>query len=262
MLKDLTTLDFEVRERVATIRLNRPEAANGFNLVMASELAVVAQHCDMSKEVKAVLLSANGRFFSAGGDLKAMANSGPDIALEVKRMADELHRAISTFQRMKAPLVVAVNGTCAGAGFSLAITGDVVIAATSAKFTMAYTSVGLSPDGSSTYFLPRLVGLRKAQELMFTNRTLSSKEALDWGLISAVFEDLSLRAAAADIASKLAHGSLAAHGAVKELLMTTFANPLETQMELEGRRIAAAAASSDGKEGIEAFVQKRLPQFG
>lgn len=261
MLNDLTTLVFEIRDRVATIRLNRPEVANGFNLTMASELAAVAQHCDLSSNVKAVLLSGNGRFFSAGGDVKAMAGSGSNVALEVKRMADELHRAISTFQRMKAPLVVAVNGTCAGAGFSLALTGDIVVAASSAKFTMAYTSIGLSPDGSSTYFLPRLVGLRRAQELMFTNRTLSSKEALDWGLISAVVDDEDLPTAAADMAAKLARGSLTAHGAVKELLMTTFANPLETQMELEGRRIAAAAASPDGQEGIESFVQKRPARF-
>ncbi|HUG00074.1 MAG TPA: enoyl-CoA hydratase/isomerase family protein [Ilumatobacter sp.] len=261
MLKDLTTLDFEILDRVATIRLNRPEAANGFNLTMASELATVAQHCDLNSNVKAVLLSGNGRFFSAGGDVKAMAGAGSNVGQEVKRMADELHRAISTFQRMNAPLVVAVNGTCAGAGFSLALTGDIVVAASSAKFTMAYTSIGLSPDGGSTYFLPRLVGLRKAQELMFTNRTLTSEEALDWGLISAVVGDADLPTAAADMAAKLANGSLMANSAVKELLLTTFANPLETQMELEGRRIAAAAASPNGHEGIRAFVQKRPARF-
>jgi 2-(1,2-epoxy-1,2-dihydrophenyl)acetyl-CoA isomerase len=173
MLNDLTTIAFDIRDRIATIRLNRSDAANGLNLTMASELAAAALHCDLSSEVKVVVLTGTGRFFSAGGDVKAMADAGSNVAQVVKRIADEVHRAISIFQRMKPPLIVAVNGTCAGGGFSLALTGDMVIAAASAKFTMAYTSSGLSPDGSSTYFLPRLVGLRRAQELMFTNRMWS-----------------------------------------------------------------------------------------
>jgi len=176
-------------------------------------------------------------------------------------MADELHRAISTFQRMSAPLIVAVNGTCAGAGFSLALTGDIVLAASTAKFTMAYTSAGLSPDGSSTYFLPRLVGLRKAQELMFTNRVLNAQEAYEWGLVTKVVEDPQLADTAHSIASQLADGPLEAHRTVKALLLSTFAGTLETQMELEGRHISIAAASPDGLEGIQAFVQKRQPRF-
>lgn len=261
MQHDLTTLKFDINDRIATIRLARPDAANGFNLVMAAELAQVAQACDLNQEVKAVVLTGEGRFFSAGGDLKSMAAAGDHVARDVKRMADELHRAISTFQRMSAPLVVAVNGTCAGAGFSLAISGDVVLAAASAKFTMAYTSAGLSPDGSSTYFLPRLVGLRKAQELMLTNRVLSGQEAYEWGLVTQVVDDAALATATQDIASKLANGSLASHRAVKHLLLGTFSATLETQMELEGRQIAAAAASADGQEGIAAFVQRRPPRF-
>lgn len=261
MPTDLTTLKFEIRDRVANIRLSRPEAANGFNLTMATELAHVAQDCDLRSDVKAVLLTGEGSFFSAGGDLKSMAAAGDNTAREVKRIADALHRAISTFQRMDAPLVVAVNGTCAGAGFSLALAGDMVLAASSAKFTMAYTRAGLSPDGGSTYFLPRLVGLRKAQELMFTNRVLTGKEAYEWGLVTSVVDDSELAAAAADMVSKLANGSLKSHSAVKKLLLSTFAATLETQMELEGRYISNAAASPDGVEGIQAFIQKRQPRF-
>jgi 2-(1,2-epoxy-1,2-dihydrophenyl)acetyl-CoA isomerase len=261
MFQTLSTLKYELQKRVATISLNRPEAANGFNLAMASELAAVAQHCDLDPSIKAVLLKGEGRFFSAGGDLKSMAAAGASVAIEVKRMADELHRAISTFQRMRAPLVVAVNGACAGAGFSLAVSGDIVLAAASAKFSMAYTSLGLSPDGSSTYFLPRLIGLRKTQELMLTNRSLTSDEALAWGLITSVTSDADLPHASAEVASKLADGSLSAHASIKELLLQTFDNSLETQMELEGRRIAAATASVDGQEGVRAFVEKRKPNF-
>lgn len=261
MPSNLQTLTFKIQDRVAFITLARPEAANGLNLAMATELALVAQECDLNAEVKAVLLTAEGRFFSAGGDLKSMAAAGAGAGREVKRMADELHRAISSFQRMRAPLVIAANGTCAGAGFSLALTGDVVVAAKSAKFTMAYTNAGLSPDGSSTYFLPRLVGLRRAQELMFTNRVLTAVEALDWGLVTAVVDDADLQNSASAMATRLAAGSLESHRAVKDLLLGTFGNSLETQMELEGRYIAAAAASPDGQEGIQAFVQKRPPRF-
>lgn len=260
-MQNLSTLQFAVRDRVAIIHLARPEAANGINLTMASELAAVAQHCDLDSTIKAALITGEGRFFSAGGDVKSMASLGSTVALEVKRMADELHRAISTFQRMKAPLVVAVNGTCAGAGFSLAATGDIVIAATSAKFTMAYTSIGLTADGSSTYFLPRLIGLRRTQELMLTNRTLTSSEALAWGLITSVVDNDALFDTAVETAATLARGPLSAHGAIKELLLASFNNGLETQMELEGRRISAASASSDGKEGIQAFVERRRPSF-
>ena len=261
MLQTFSTLEYELQDRVATIRLNRPEAANGFNLAMATELAEVAQHCDLNPAIKAVLLTGEGRFFSAGGDLRSIAATGTNAALEVKRMADELHRAISTFQRMKSPLVVAVNGTCAGAGFSLAVTGDIVIAAASARFAMAYTSIGMSPDGSSTYFLPRLIGLRKTQELMFTNRSLTSEEALAWGLITQVTSDADLSETASAVACRLADGPLTAHAAIKALMLVTFENSLETQMELEGRFISSASASADGQEGVRAFVEKRKPVF-
>jgi 2-(1,2-epoxy-1,2-dihydrophenyl)acetyl-CoA isomerase len=257
MSDEFTTLKFDVRDRVATITLSRPEVGNAINLAMASELARAAQVCDLDTAIKTVVLTGEGRAFSVGGDLRAMAAAADGAALEVKRMADELHRAVSAFQRMDAPLVVAVNGTCAGAGLSLAITGDIVLAAASARFTAAYTKAGLSPDGSSTYFLPRLVGLRRAQEILFTNRLFTSAEALEWGLLTQVVEDAELGAAATHMASRLAGRSLMAHGAVKELLLGSMTNGLETQMELEGRHISRSAQSADGQAGILAFVHQR-----
>lgn len=164
------TLIVDRRDKIVTIALNRPEDAHCLNGQMATELASVAAQCDTDSSVRAVVLTSSGRFFCAGGDVKAMAGLGKDTANAMKRMADELHRAISAFSRMRAPLIVAVNGVAAGAGFSLAVTGDIVIASESASFIMAYTAVGLSPDGSSSYFLPRLIGLRRTQELMLTNR--------------------------------------------------------------------------------------------
>ncbi|BCI53970.1 enoyl-CoA hydratase [Mycolicibacterium litorale] len=259
-MSEYHTVTFDQSGPVARIVLNRPDAANGMNDTMTAELADVAARCD-TPATKAVVLTGSGRFFCAGGDLKAFATA-PSRGRFIKGVADDLHRAISTFARMDAVLVTAVNGAAAGAGFSLAVAGDLVLAAESASFTMAYTKVGLSPDGSASYHLPRLVGLRRAQELMLTNRTLSAAQALDWGLVTDVVADTELGDRATALAEQLAGGSAPSHGAVKALLLASSKNGLEEQMELEGRTIARRADSADGREGVDAFLAKRRPEFG
>ena len=254
-------LTFRQEGTVAIITLNRPKAANGLNAQMGLELRRAAKTCDSSDDIRAVIITGSGRFFCAGGDVKEMFDQGDAVGSAIKELADDLHIAISTFSRMKKPIIIAVNGIAAGAGFSLAISGDIVIAADTASFTMAYTKAGLSPDGSSSYFLPRLIGLRRAQELMFTNRTLSSQEALDWGMVTRLTPADDLMSSALEIAQTLAAGAAGSNAAVKSLLLSSFNNSLETQMEIEGRMIAANAASSDGREGITAFVEKRSPKF-
>lgn len=258
-MSDYDTIAFEQSGPVVRIALDRPEAANGMNDTMTAELADAAARCDTSA-TKVVVLTGSGRFFCAGGDLKAFA-AAPSRGRFIKGVADDLHRAISTFARMDAVLITAVNGTAAGAGFSLAITGDLVLAAESASFTMAYTRVGLSPDGSSSYHLPRLIGMRRAQELMLTNRTLTAADALQWGLVTDVVPDADLADRAGALAGQLAGGSATSHGAVKALLLESLRNGLEDQMELEGRMIARRADSPDGREGVDAFLAKRRPEF-
>lgn len=260
-MTDFETVRWSLADGVARIVLHRPDAANGLDPALARELAAAAERCDDDPSVKAVVLTATGPFFCAGGDLKAMAKA-PDAARFVKGLADDLHRAQATFARMAAPLVVAVNGIAAGAGVPLAVGGDLVVAAESATFTMAYTRAGLSPDGGSTWLLPRLVGLRRAQELILTNRTLTAAEALDWGLVTRVVPAEALDAEATALATALAAGSLGAHAAVKSLLLTADRTGPEEHREVEGRTIAARAASADGQEGIAAFVGKRKPVFG
>ena len=255
------TISFEPSGGIARIHLNRPQAANGFNAQMMRELADVASHCDTDRSIKAVILGANGKFFSAGGDLKGMAEAGDARGAYVKRLADNLHRAVSSFARMDAPLIVAVNGMAAGGGFSLAIAGDLVIAGRSAAFNMAYSRAGLSPDGSSSYFLPRLVGLRRAQDLMFTNRTLSAAEALDWGLVTEVVDDAALQARADALAAQFVGGARGSNANIKKLLLASDGHGLEEQMEMEGRMVSACADSADGREGIDAFIAKRAPKF-
>jgi 2-(1,2-epoxy-1,2-dihydrophenyl)acetyl-CoA isomerase len=256
---DYQTIDFEQSGAIARITLNRPDAANGMNHTMTQELADAATRCD-SDVTKVVVITGTGRFFCAGGDLKSFA-SAPDRGAHIKAVADALHRAVSTFARMDAVVLTSVNGVAAGAGFSLAITGDLVLAAESAKFTMAYTKAGLSPDGSSSYYLPRLVGVTKAKELMLTNRTLSAAEASQWGLVTEVVPDADLAERTTQLATEMAATARKSNGGVKALLLDTFKNGLEEQMELEGRLIATIADSADGREGVDAFMAKRKPEF-
>jgi 2-(1,2-epoxy-1,2-dihydrophenyl)acetyl-CoA isomerase len=253
------TIKFEQSDAITRITLNRPDAANGMNDTMTRELADAARRCD-TEATKVVLLTGAGRFFCAGGDLKSFA-SAPSRGRYIKGVADELHRAISTFARMDAVLITAVNGVAAGAGFSIAVTGDLVLAAESASFTMAYTRAGLSPDGSSSYYLPRLIGVRKTQELMLTNRTLSAQDAAQWGLVTEVVPDAELADRANALADQMAATSRQSNRAVKALLLTTFKNGIEEQMELEGRLIAERADSHDGREGVDAFLAKRKAEF-
>jgi 2-(1,2-epoxy-1,2-dihydrophenyl)acetyl-CoA isomerase len=258
---DLETLLYEVRDGVAHITLNREKAANALNLQMCCDLEEAAIAAEADASVRAVLIGAKGKMFCAGGDLSAMAEAGDDAPMLLKRMTIHLHAAISMFTRMDAPTVVAVGGAAAGAGFSLVCATDLAVAGESAKFTLAYTGAGLVPDGSSTYFLPRLIGRRRAAELMLLNRRLTAAEALDWGIVNQVVPDGEVDATAGKLAAKLAQGPTLAFGKVKELLTSSGSESLETQMELEGRGISGSARTADGREGVSAFLAKRPPKF-
>jgi 2-(1,2-epoxy-1,2-dihydrophenyl)acetyl-CoA isomerase len=260
---ELKTLLFEKRDGVARVTLNRPDAANALDRTMARELMDVAIDCDTDPGVRCVVITGSGsRMFCAGGDLRAFvaaAEQGPAL---VKDMTTNLHAAVSRFARMDAPVIAAVNGTAAGGGFSLMCGCDLVLAAASASFTMAYTRAGLSPDGSSTFYLARLVGLRRAYEMALTNRVLSAAEALEWGLINRVVPDADLAKEVDALAAQLAAGPTMAFGVTKRLLLDGSAESLETQMERESRGIASMLGHRDGQEGVQAFLGKRKPSFG
>lgn len=255
------TLLFDIADGIATITLNRPDAANAMNPTMARELSDVAIRCDDSPDIRAVVIRGSGKMFCAGGDLGVFAEAGDNVSAVIKEMAGDLHMGISRLTRMNAPVIAAVNGTAAGAGFSLAIAADLVISVDTAKYVMAYTNAGLSPDGSSSYFLPRRIGDRRARELMLTNRVLSAAEALDWGMINQVVSKDEFDEAVSKLAASIAEGPTLAFGQVKSLLNASFDNGLETQMELETRGISAMSKTDDGIEGIQAFLAKRKPNF-
>jgi len=252
---------FEAREGIARITLNRPDEANPVDVEGLKLLFDYAIEIDEDPSIRAVLLTATGNFFSSGGDLKFFHDNAARVGQVLKEGTSYLHAAQSRFARMAPPVVVAINGIAAGGGASLAFCGDIVLAASSATFTMGYTAAGLSPDGSSTYYLPRVAGLRRAQELFLTNRHFSADEAAEWGLVTRVVPDDTLMEEAEALVAKLAKGPTQAFGSVKSLLADTFQNSLETQIELETRHIAANAVGHDGIEGIDAFVTKRKPGF-
>jgi 2-(1,2-epoxy-1,2-dihydrophenyl)acetyl-CoA isomerase len=172
-----------------------------------------------------------------------------------------LHAGVAGLAALDAPVVAAVQGPAAGAGLGLVAAADLVIAAQSATFVMAYTAVGLSPDGSSSWFLPRAVGLRRALDLTLTNRVLSAEEALDWGLITRVVPDDALAAEAEALAGKLRDGPTTAFGAAARLLRSAWSRPLEPHLEAEALALVAQASGTDGREGISAFVERRPPHF-
>lgn len=258
---DFEKILFDVDGGVATITFNRPDQAHAMDLPVMRDLMHAAIRCDEDRTIRAAVITGKGRFFSAGGDLASFADAGDDAGALLKEMTTYFHAAVSRFSRMDAPLIAAVNGVAAGAGFSLVAACDLAIAAESAMFTSAYTAASLTPDGSSTYFVPRLVGMRRAMELMLTNRRLSAAEAFEWGLVNRIVPDDELMPVVTEMASGLASGATLAFGAVKRMLHESFSGTLETQMEMEARSIAAMSHTHDGREGIDAFFNKRQPEF-
>jgi len=254
-------LILERTEHVATITLNRPAAFNAFNLKMGREIFQAVLEVDDDPEVRCVVVTGTGKAFCGGGDVKEFADNLPRIGAMVKELTTYLHGAVSRLCRSDKPVVMAVNGVAAGGGLSLALSGDLVVAAESARLTMAYAKIGATPDGSSSYFLPRLVGLRRAMEFYLTNRVLSAREALEWGLVTRVVADAELRATVAALARDLAQGPTKAFGGAKRLLHQSTWESLETQMELEAQAIAAMGRTDDFRDAVTAFAGKKTPTF-
>src|SRR5258708_8703354 len=235
---DYQTLLYEVRDGVAWITLNRPEAANTVTVEMCNDLMRAALRAGEDRAVRVVVLTGAGKSFSAGGDLKAFAAAGDAMASHIKEVTTYLHAAISQLARMDAPVIAAVNGVAAGAGMSLACAADLVIAAESARFTMAYTRAGLTPDGSGTFFLPRIVGLHRALDLVLTNRMLNAREAEAWGIVARVVADDTFAEQVRALAGHPAPRPPHAPGAAQGLAPASFAAPPWTAIDPESDAVA------------------------
>lgn len=255
------TMRLEVENNVATVTLMRPDDANAMNGAMLDEIWEAALICEEDPEIRAVIVTATGKMFCAGGDLKEFNGQGDNIPAFVTRHATLLHAGITRFQRMDAPVIMAVNGVAAGAGLSLMASGDVVLAADNAAFVSAYTASGLTPDGSSTYFLAKHIGLMRAKEMILLNRKLTAQEACDWGLVTRVVAPEDLMTEARAMAESFAAGATKAYGGAKRLLLSAFNQTLESQLELETVSIADMGRTRDGRHGIDAFANRRKPEF-
>lgn len=241
---------------IAVITLSDPEKGNALSVGMAEALLRRVDDAANDSAIRSVLLTAEGRFFCVGGDVRSIGVAGEDVGALLDRITAPLHSAIEMLLYMDKPLVVAVNGPVAGGGLGLAAAGDIVLASDTAHFSMAYAGIGFSPDGAATWLLPRLIGLRRTQELAYTNRRLTSVEAATLGLVTRSVLDADLRCEAREMAEQLARGPLGAFAATRRLLLSSDCASPHAQMELESRSVRAQATGMEGLEGVSAFLER------
>ena len=255
------TIKFQREGAIARITLARPDAANALNFDMGEELHEAAHICRDDTSIRAVILDAEGKIFCAGGDVLTFAAAGKDLPATLRKLLDTFHPAVVTLSTMNAPVIASVQGVAAGAGLSLLSSCSFVIASENASFMMSYTGIGMSPDGSATYFLPRQIGLRRAEEMMVTNRRLSAAEAAEWGLVNQVSAPDNLVTATQQLAEQIAKGPTLAYGTTRRLLLESFDNSFSQQLDAEEKAILDMAKTEDGLGGIAAFKDKRKPEF-
>jgi 2-(1,2-epoxy-1,2-dihydrophenyl)acetyl-CoA isomerase len=250
---------YAVSGGVATITLNRPDVLNALNLELMQELRVAMDSAAQDPAVRAVLFTGAGRGFSAGADLGAGSRAANADSGTLLR--ERYHPVILRMRTMQKPIVVAVNGVAAGAGMSLAMAGDVILAGRSASFLQAFSKIGLVPDAGSTWFLPRLIGEQRARALMLLAEKISAEQAEKFGLVWQVVADEELQQAAQALANRFANAPTKALGMIKQAIESSHDNTLPAQLEVEATLQSQASRSADFAEGVAAFLAKRAPNF-
>ena len=252
-------IQFEKIDGVGKITLNRPEKFHSFVREMALELQDALSKCKEDNEVRSILITANGKAFCAGQDLGEAADpNGPNISKIIQEHYNPIIRKIRNLDK---PVVAAVNGVAAGAGASLALCCDIIVATESASFIQAFSKIGLIPDSGSTYFLPKLIGIQKATALMMTGEPIRAKDAAIMGMIYKSYSDEEFESKSWKLVSKLAKMPTKALALTKELLNASVENTLEQQLNMEEKYQSIAAETTDFKEGVKAFLEKRKPNF-
>ena len=257
------TLQLEMRGPVGLLTLNRPDRLNALTVQVANEFkAAVAEA--MERGARAIVITGAGRAFSAGGDLREMQEIAKKDG-RVEAFFDEplrvLNESIMLIRETPVPFIAAVNGVASGGGCNLALACDLVIAAESAKFNQAFIKIGLTPDCGGTFMLPRLVGWKKATELLFTGDLVNAQAAAEMGMINSVTPDQELMSRAMAMADKLAQAPTAAIAEIKKLLDASAANDLRSQLDLEHKTQIESGKTKDFVEGVSAFLEKRPPRF-
>lgn len=263
MPESYETVTVETAESVCCITLNRPDSLNAFNDAMRKELLDALQQAEGGEAVRCLVITGAGRAFGSGQDLAEVeawhsGGSGPEFGNLLRQGYNPVIRCM---REMDKPIIAAVNGVAAGAGFSLALACDIRIASEEASFIQAFIKVGLIPDLGSTFYLPQLVGLGKAAELCFTGDKVSAQEALRLGIVNRVVEHDDLLTVTMELARKLARLPTRAIGLTKRLLNEAMASDLDTQLEAEAFAQQTAGKTADHREGVAAFVEKRQPRF-
>ena len=254
-------MTYEVHDHVAHVRFTRPEGANAVNPAFSADLRAVMVAIEFDDDVRSVAVTAEGKVFCAGGDLKLFHEAGDQVAPLASDMLVDYHGAIYKMNSIPKPFVAGVRGAAGGAGLSLMSAFDLVVSGESAKYTMAYTRAGVTPDGTSSYFVARHIGLRRMLDLTLTNRVLDAAEAESWGLVNRVVPDDDVDTAAVELAQQLANGPAWATGHAKRVVYHGYENSLPAAGEFEGLVIAESMGRHDGQEGIAAFAEKRRPDF-
>lgn len=255
------TVLLDIADGVAAITLNRPARGNAIDLTLARDLKDALRECEKQSGLRAITLRGAGKIFCAGGDLAAIAAEGAGGSRYVRELLTELHDALLSMAGIPVPVVAAVHGAAAGAGLSLAAAADLTIATSSTRFIMAYSKVGVTPDGSSSWYLPRLIGLKRALELTLLGSEIAAEKALTWGLINEVVPDDALEVTLKGLVLQLRTSATGALGAAKKLMRTSFEQPLDKQLTLEMETICAALENDEAREGLAAFAQRRTPVF-
>ena len=263
-MTELETVNYSVDGGVATIELNRPDNLNAWNYQFGLDLLAAVESARDDTEVRSVLITGAGRGFSSGADLRETREDdlGENGMIDLsKRLRERYHPILIGIREMPKPVVTAVNGPAVGIGCSLALTGDLVIAAESAYFLLAFVNIGLIPDGGSTALVPARVGHARAAEMALLGERVSAAQAFDWGMINRVVGDDELRGEGEALAARLAKGPTVAYANAKRLLNRRLYADFEGQLEAEAEAQREQGVSADFVEGVAAFIQKREPEF-
>jgi 2-(1,2-epoxy-1,2-dihydrophenyl)acetyl-CoA isomerase len=261
---ELETVNMRVEEGAATIELNRPQALNAWNAQLGADLLAALRRATDDDAVRAVVVTGAGRAFSSGADLKDI--SGGDTTPEgrpdvYKTLTERYHPIMHAIREIPKPVIAAVNGPAVGIGCSLALCSDLILAAESAYFLLAFVNIGLVPDGGSSLFLPTRIGMTRTTELSMLGERLPATKALEWGLINRVVPDGQLDGEAAALAARLAAGPTRSYAGTKRQLNNWLYSRMEEQLELEAQIQQEMAGSDDFVEGAMAFVEKRPARF-
>ena len=252
-------IKFEILQGVGKITLDRPEKYHSFVREMALKLQEILDLCNDNNDVRAIMITASGKAFCAGQDLaEAIDPAIPSISKIIQEHYNPIIRKIRNIEK---PIVAAVNGVAAGAGASVALACDIVVANESASFVQAFCKIGLIPDSGGTFILPRLIGIQKAAALMMTGEPVLAKDAENMGMIYKSYTDDSFEKESWKLVSKLAKMPTKGLGLTKRLLNSSSSNNLENQLSMEDECQVIAAETADFKEGVQAFLEKRKPNF-